>query len=211
MKTEELIRVLAADGTRPVTPIGSTLVRALAVGALLSTVLFLLILHPRADIPRAVLTVAFDFKLLVMVCVTVASAAFLMYAALPAPAAERRWLLWLGPLLLAIGVLVELYTVPVGFWARRWIGHNAVHCLSLIPILSLPSLPCLFFALRRAAPLRPSLAGAAAGLLSAGIGAILYALTCPDDSPLFVATWYSIAIGAVAALSAIVGRRWLRW
>jgi hypothetical protein len=211
MKTEELIRVLAADGARPVTPIGSTLLRSLALGALLSTALFILILNPRADIARAILTVAFDFKLLVVVCVTAGAAVFLAYAALPAPAAERQWLLWLGPLLLAVGVLIELATAPAGSWARRWLGQNAAHCVSLIPLLSLPSLPCFFFALRRAAPMRPSLAGAAAGLLSGGIAATLYALTCPDDSPLFIATWYSIAIGTVAGISAIVGSRWLRW
>jgi len=211
MKTEDLIRVLTADGARPVTPIGYTLLRALALGTVLSTALFCVILHPRADIGGAILTAAFQFKLLVVVCVTVASAAFLGHAALPAGTAERRWLLLLGPLLVSAGVIVELATVPVDAWGRRWIGHNAAHCLSLIPLLSVPALACLFVALRRAAPRRPWLAGAAAGLLSAGVGAVLYALTCPDDSPLFVATWYSIAIGAVAGISAIAGSRWLRW
>jgi hypothetical protein len=211
MKTEELIRVLAADGARPVTPIGNTLLRALLTGTLLSTALFFLLLHPRADIGRAMFTVAFDFKLLVMVCVTAGSASFLAYSALPAPEAARHWLLWLAPLLLAAGVVAELAMVPMDSWEGRWLGHNAAHCLSLVPLLSLPLLPCLFFALRRAAPLRPSLAGAAAGLLAGGVGAILYALTCPDDSPLFVATWYSIAIASVAGVSAIAGARWLRW
>jgi hypothetical protein len=40
---------------------------------------------------------------------------------------------------------------------------------------------------------------------------MLYALTCPDDSPLFVATWYSIAIAVVAGGAAWVGNRLLRW
>jgi hypothetical protein len=211
MKTEELIRALAADGSQPVTPIGSTLWRGVAVGGLLSTALFLLILHPRADIGRAILTPAFDFKLVVVACVAVASANFLGYVALPAPSTRHSWLLYVAPALLAGGVIVELATTPAGSWSERLIGHNAVHCLSLIPLLSLPSLACLFFALQRAAPLRPPLAGATAGLVSGGVGAILYALTCPDDSPLFVATWYTIAIGAVATAAALGGRRWLRW
>jgi hypothetical protein len=211
MKTEELIRALAADGSRPVTPIGRTLLRALGVGALLSITLFLLVLHPRSDIGRALLTLPFDFKLAVVACLAVASAVFLSYAALPAASAGQRWLLYLAPVSLAAGVLVELATTPAGSWSERLIGHNAVHCLSLIPLLSMPSLACLFFALRRAAPLRPPLAGAAAGLVSGGVGATLYALTCPDDSPLFVATWYTIAIGVVATASALGGSRWLRW
>jgi hypothetical protein len=69
----------------------------------------------------------------------------------------------------------------------------------------------LFFALRRGAPARPGLAGAIAGLTAGAVGACLYALSCPEDSPLFVATWYSLAIAAVTAVSFLVGRRWLRW
>ena len=211
MKTEELIRALAADGSQPVRPIGHTLWRALAAGALLSTALFLLLLHPRLDIGRAISTVRFDFKLLVVACLAVASAIFLSYVALPASSTRQRWLLYLAPVLLAGGVVIELATTPAASWSERLIGHNAVHCLSLIPLLALPSLACVFFALRRAAPLRPPLAGATAGLVSGGVGGVLYALTCPDDSPLFVATWYTIAIGMVATASAFGGGRWLRW
>jgi hypothetical protein len=69
----------------------------------------------------------------------------------------------------------------------------------------------LFAALRRAAPARPGLAGAVVGLAAGGIGAILYALTCPDDSPLFVAAWYSFAIVIVTGACSMAGRRWLRW
>jgi hypothetical protein len=50
-----------------------------------------------------------------------------------------------------------------------------------------------------------------AGLIAGGLAAALYATHCTDDSPLFVATWYSIAIGAVAVLGALLGRRLLRW
>ena len=57
----------------------------------------------------------------------------------------------------------------------------------------------------------PFQAGAAAGFLAGAIGAALYATHCPDDSPLFVAAWYSLAIGFVAALGAVAGSRLLRW
>ncbi len=53
--------------------------------------------------------------------------------------------------------------------------------------------------------------GAAAGLLAGAIGAALYATHCPDDSPLFVATWYTLAIGFVVGLGALAGSRLLRW
>ena len=53
--------------------------------------------------------------------------------------------------------------------------------------------------------------GAIAGLLSAGLAATLYASHCTDDSPLFVATWYTIAALVVAGLGAGIGARVLRY
>ena len=96
-------------------------------------------------------------------------------------------------------------------WMTRLLGHNALHCLSLIPLLSVPPLVSLLVALRRGAPRRPAVAGAMAGLVAAAVAATLYAVTCPDDSPLFVATWYSIAIAGVTAVAAYSGTRVLRW
>ena len=51
----------------------------------------------------------------------------------------------------------------------------------------------------------PALAGAIAGMLSAGLAATLYASHCTDDSPLFVATWYTIATALVTAIGALAG------
>ena len=211
MKTEELIRVLAADGSRPVVPVATTLWRALSLGALASTALLLLLMHPRADIPRAIFTVRFDFKLVFALLVTVSAMLFLKETARPFAPERWRWSLGLGPLLLLTGVVIELSTQPVTAWGRLLVGHNAVHCLSLIPMLSLPLAVCLLVALRRAAPVKPIVAGAIAGLVAGGVGSMLYALTCPDDSPLFVATWYPIAIAIVTSCAAWVGTRFLRW
>jgi hypothetical protein len=48
-------------------------------------------------------------------------------------------------------------------------------------------------------------------MLSAGLAATLYAAQCTDDSPLFVATWYTIATAMVAAIGALAGSRLLRF
>jgi hypothetical protein len=80
-----------------------------------------------------------------------------------------------------------------------------------VPILSLAPLAAVLWMLRRAAPAQPTLAGAAAGLVAALSGATLYAFHCFDDSPLFVATWYSLATLAMVGVGALVGRRLLRW
>jgi hypothetical protein len=47
--------------------------------------------------------------------------------------------------------------------------------------------------------------------LAGGVGATLYALHCTDDSPFFVAAWYSSAIAIVTLIGYATGRRWLRW
>jgi len=43
------------------------------------------------------------------------------------------------------------------------------------------------------------------------LAATLYAAHCPDDSPLFVATWYSTATALVTALGALLGSKVLRF
>jgi hypothetical protein len=51
----------------------------------------------------------------------------------------------------------------------------------------------------------------AAGLAAGAIAAAIYAWHCPDDSPLFLATWYTITIAGVTVGGALLGRRLLRW
>jgi hypothetical protein len=65
--------------------------------------------------------------------------------------------------------------------------------------------------MRNGAPESPGIAGAVAGLASAGIAATLYASNCFDDSPLFVAAWYPLAIMLVATIGFFSGHRWLHW
>jgi hypothetical protein len=43
------------------------------------------------------------------------------------------------------------------------------------------------------------------------IPATFYALQCTDDSPLFVATWYMIAITGLALIGAGIAHRFVRW
>ena len=47
--------------------------------------------------------------------------------------------------------------------------------------------------------------------MSGGIAATFYAAHCPDDSPLFVAVWYPLAIAILTGLGALAGRFSLRW
>jgi hypothetical protein len=115
------------------------------------------------------------------------------------------------PVLLMAAALVELSVFPSDQWGQRLTGHNAFICMMSIPLLALGPLAALLSGLRYGAPTQPAMAGAAAGLLAGAIGALLYAMHCPDDSPLFVVTWYVLGITIVTAAGTIIGARLLRW
>ena len=93
----------------------------------------------------------------------------------------------------------------------RLIGSNSRACTMAIPAMALPLLAAALIGLRQGAPARPAVAGAVAGLLSAGLAATLYASHCTDDSPLFVAAWYTLATALVTAIGALAGSKVLRF
>ena len=128
-----------------------------------------------------------------------------------APRGRLDFVLLLAPALLLAAVIVELVLLPQGEWMPRMMGHNARVCMLSIPPLSLGPLAWLLFALRKGAVTAPARAGALAGLMAGGLGAAFYAAHCFDDSPLFVAVWYTLAVTFVTLLGAVLGKRLLRW
>lgn len=211
MKTETLIRALAADAARPVIAIEGSIRTALLAGTAGSLALFTLLLRPRADFVVALLGFELPMKLAFVACLAFAAVRALDAVARPIPRRPALRSFAFAALVLLLAVLVELVSAPSATWLQRLGGRNVLHCLALIPLLSVLPGFFLMMALRRGAPARPGLAGAIAGLAAGGLGACLYALSCPEDSPLFVASWYSLAIAAVTAACFLVGRRWLRW
>jgi hypothetical protein len=91
------------------------------------------------------------------------------------------------------------------------LGHTWKVCSPLILLLAVPIYAFLIAAIRKLAPTRPALTGAAAGFAAGALGATLYGLHCPEQAAAFVATWYTLGIGAATALGALAGRRLLRW
>jgi hypothetical protein len=77
--------------------------------------------------------------------------------------------------------------------------------------LSLPALGATLLAMRGLAPTRLRAAGTAAGLLAGAVGAIGYALHCPEAALAFVAAWYTAGIALAGALGAALGPLVLRW
>jgi hypothetical protein len=186
-------------------------VRALAAGIALSLVVFFLTLGIRPDIRPALETWRFDLKIVAaLLGLVLAFGICRDYARPDMPPHPLRRLLPLLVLIVA-AVAVELALVPEAAWRQRLIGSNSLICLPMVPILSVAPLAAVLWTLRRGAPASPVLAGAAAGLVAALCGATLYAFHCFDDSPLFVATWYSLATLGVTAIGAWAGHKLLRW
>jgi hypothetical protein len=210
MRTDDLVQALVADRAMAQPPIASQLAMALGIGFAVSATAFLLLLGPRPDIAWAAGTVRFDVKIVQVVLLAVTAVALVLRVARPGTA--TGWpIIALAPALLAIAVIAELIAVPSGQWIVRLVGSNAMICLTAIPLLSLPLLAAFLVVLRRGAPLSRTGAGAVAGLAAGGVAAALYAMHCTDDSPLFVAFWYPVAIGGVTVLGALLGRVLLRW
>jgi hypothetical protein len=162
------------------------------------------------------LTLLGEPRLLFKLCLTfllVALSGPLVLRLVRPGASVRRAALMLAivPALLAAAILAELLAVPAAEWGQSLVGTNAMFCLKTIPRLAAAPLVAALLALRQGAPEHPALAGAAAGLFAGAIGAAFYATHCPDDSPLFVAAWYTLGIGIVAAVGAAAGSRCLRW
>jgi hypothetical protein len=211
LKTDQLIAALVADRAAPRQSLARRLLFALVLGGLLSLGLFLAFLRPRADFGPALTTWRFDFKILLMIFIAVLAFEHCRTMAKPLALAHtgRRLLIPLAAIVAALGV--ELLTVPQTLWEPRLIGSNSLICMSAIPLLSLAPMMAILSALRGGAPASPMLTGASAGLLAAACGAALYALHCFDDSPLFVATWYTLAAFPVVIIGAVAGHRLLRW
>jgi hypothetical protein len=212
MDTEQLIRTLAADNEHRAPKVGTMLTLALLVAAPLSILLFVSVLGVRPDVMTAMRNPFFDLKFAVTLSLAIPAIAISLH--LSRPEALMRgwgWLLLIPVGLLAVGIGGEMMMAPQVPMMTRLMGKNSRTCLLAIPVMSLPLLAGALFGLRHGAPSRPALAGAIAGLLSAGLAATLYASHCTDDSPLFVTTWYSLATALVAAIGALLGSKMLRY
>jgi hypothetical protein len=212
MKTDDLIRALAADGATRQMPLRQMFAAAMIPGVVIAACFFLAALGPRPHFFELLMEPRFAFKIGLALLLTALSASLVKRLGQPGLGTQGAALrLVIVPALLGAAIGAELLLVPPELWGRRLIGTNALVCLISIPFLGLAPLAAALVCLRHGAPEHPAFAGAAAGLLGGAIGAVLYASHCFDDSPLFVAVWYSLAMAIMAALGTIAGSRLLRW
>ena len=209
MSTENLIRLLAADAParRPVAGLTlATLIPALALGA----ALLIATLGLREDLAQS-----FTVPVSVLRFALTAAAGLIgLRLALTLARPEGQARLW--PLAavgaMALGALLWAFVAtPPDGRQMAVVGKTMVTCLVTIPLLSILPVTAILAGLRRGATTAPARAGFAAGIAGSGLSAMIYALHCTEDSPLFYVTWYGLAMAGVTLAATLIGSRLLRW
>jgi hypothetical protein len=212
MRTDDLIRTIAADHATHRASVERWLSLSVFAALVVSATLFAAILGPRSDIARVAGEFGFLFKFIVTLTLGITAAILVLRLARPAADTKIPALALLAaPVMLGIAVLAEYAAVDPAVRTMKLLGSTRASCLTFIPLLSAPILAAALVALRHGAPMRPALTGAVAGLLAGGFGAAIYAAYCVEDSPFFLATWYTLAIMGVAVVGGLIGARILRW
>lgn len=213
MKTDDLIAMLAsgADVRVAARPVRATAL-PLAGAMLVSVLLMLLLLGMRADLAQELVMLAFWMK--VVFSAGLAGAAWLAVRRLSMPGARVAALpWWLAAPVLAMWCVAGWTLLAAApeeraglFWGATW-----RYCPVLIAVLALPLLAAALRVMRSLAPTRLRLAGAAAGLASGAMAALVYCLHCPELSAVFVGFWYLMGMLIPTALGALLGPRVLAW
>jgi hypothetical protein len=213
MRTDELIAALAKN-TRPANRAVTRVLILSVLAALLGGFAVIMMgWGMRPDMHTAMRTSAFWMK--AGYAAAFAVAGLLLVERLGRPGVAAGWAGWtvLGLAVAAIAVLagLELAATPTAEWRAAVMGQSWRLCPIRIALIGLPAFAASLWALRRMAPTRPRLAGAAAGLLAGGLGASVYGLHCQETTAAFTAVWYTLGMLVWAAVGAWLGGRLLRW
>lgn len=213
MKTDDLIAMLSTNfeavDQRQVL---RTLVRAVAIGAMVALGAALIVLGGRTDIQSGQAPAFLATKLFFAAAVTVPA---FFYLTRLARSGERRrgWMALVALPFVGIAGLasISLTQAPALHWQTMLMGDEWLECLLSIPIIAIVPFALVVWAVRQAAPTNLRRTGALAGLVAGGLSAAGYALHCTADSLPFVAIWYSGTILLCTLAGAALGPRLLRW
>lgn len=211
MKTDDLIALLAtAAGPAPRAVAARRLAPIALLGSLVAALGALVTIGP---IPQVMFSGdALWLKLAYTGSLALAAAWLSARLSRPASATAVPWIvLMVVATVFAVLGAVALAQMPGGQRLSAVLGTSWTLCPWAVLALSLPSLAGSLWALRGLAPVRPRLAGLAAGLLAGALGALGYSLACIEESMAFVAAWYTLGIVLTGALGAALGPRVLRW
>jgi len=213
MRTDQLVALLAADAA-PVRrrAVSRRLGVALAIALPVSAAWMLMAYGVRRDLIEAMFWPMFWVRLLFGAGIALAAFVVVQRLARPGVRVRGAWLGLAAPVLLIwLLALVALLSAPAEERAALVMGHTWRSCAIDIAVVSLPMFAALLWALKGLAPTRPALAGAAAGALAGGAGAMVYALHCPELAAPYIAVWYVAGIALPVVAGALIGPRLLRW
>jgi hypothetical protein len=123
----------------------------------------------------------------------------------------RLWPVFGLMALLAVGIVIETATQGTAEVMTR-LREPMMVCFTTIlggGFVGFAALWALW--LRRAAPASPTLFGALSGLMCASFMAAAYALHCDRDTPVYILTFYGLAVAVFAGIGGLIARRFLRW
>jgi hypothetical protein len=212
METDRLLLALAADNDHRPQPVRTQLAVALLIAMPVAAAMMLVTIGLRPDFMAAMRNPFFDLKFVITLALAIPAIVISLHLSRPEAVLGRWvWMLLLSPFILVGAIVAEMMMPQRSPMMTRMMGKGAMVCTAAISLLSLPILGAALLALRRGAPSRPAFVGALAGMMSSGLAATVYATHCTDDSPLFVAVWYTLATVVVTALGAYAGSRVLRY
>jgi hypothetical protein len=212
MRTEDLVEHLAAEAR----PVGSDrrprmLGMALVAGAVVSIGLLIAWLGLR-PMDEAVVQSAFWMKAGYSLALALGGGLIVWRLSRPTGRVGRApYVVATAIAVVAVLATMQLMRTPAGSMEAVVLGHTWKWCPFRILTLSAPLTLALCLAMRRLAPTRLTLAGAAAGVLAGGLAAAIYGLYCQETSAVFLAVWYSLGVAASGALGALLGPRLMRW
>lgn len=213
MKTDDLIAMLADDsGPVPRHGIERRFALAMAGGWLGALLLMLALFGLRPTLAQDMALPMFWGKLVFAGLLAAGCLAVLRRLARPGMGLGHSLvLLALPPLVLWGLAAVALGQAGPGERLPLVLGSTWRSCAFNIAALSVPALVASLWALRGAAPTRLAWAGAGAGLLAGALGALAYALHCPEMAAPFLAVWYLAGMAMPTLAGAWLGPRVLRW
>lgn len=213
MKTDDLIALLASG---PVAVEANAVRRRYAMafgwGAFGATLLMALALGVRPDLAGAVRLPMFWGKLLFPAVLLGGALWVTLRLARPGAPLGRAPLTVIGPVIImwATAAVVMAVTAPA-LRDEVLFGRSWTVCPLYIATLSAPAFVTLLWAMKGLGPTRLALAGGASGFLAGALGALVYALHCPEMAVPFLAVWYVLGMLIPAAAGAVIGPFLLRW
>jgi len=213
MKTDDLVTLLAT-GDIAIQPHTTTkrFALALGLGVGVAFLMMLALLGLRPDFSAASKLPMFWVKL--GYAASLAAAAWLALLRLSHPGSRLKK----APLGMTLPILLmwllALYTLVDADSAQR---HELLYgatwgvCPLIITLLSAPIFLATLWVVRGLAPTHLTQAGAAVGLLSGALGAVVYSLHCPEMGAPFIGTWYLLGMLIPTLIGAALGRTLLRW